>query len=151
MSYGKASDDFQPWTLPLEESTKMIAHALDLGVNFFDTANCYSHGTSEEYLGAALKSLGVARDKVVLASKVYFNDGHLSKDAIAREIEGTLRRLGTDYLDLYQIHRFDYATPIEETKGRSGVSGRIIWTCTRSTVSTTRRRSKKRWRRWTSW
>ena len=115
MSYGKASDDFQPWTLPLEESTKMIAHALDLGVNFFDTANCYSHGTSEEYLGAALKSLGVARDKVVLASKVYFNDGHLSKDAIAREIEGTLRRLGTDYLDLYQIHRFDYATPIEET------------------------------------
>ena len=115
MSYGKASDDFQPWTLPLEESTKMIAHALDLGVNFFDTANCYSHGTSEEYLGAALKSLGVARDKVVLASKGYFNDGHLSKDAIAREIEGTLKRLGTDYLDLYQIHRFDYATPIEET------------------------------------
>ena len=115
MSYGKASDDFQPWTLPLEESTKMISHALDLGVNFFDTANCYSHGTSEEYLGTALKSLGVARDKVVLASKVYFNDGHLSKDAIAREIEGTLKRLGTDYLDLYQIHRFDYSTPIEET------------------------------------
>ena len=115
MSYGKASDDFQLWTLPLEESTKMIAHALDLGVNFFDTANCYSHGTSEEYLGAALKSLGVARDKVVLASKVYFNDGHLSKDAISREIEGTLKRLGTDYLDLYQIHRFDYSTPIEET------------------------------------
>ena len=115
MSYGKAFDDFQPWTLPLEESTKMISHALDLGVNFFDTANCYSHGTSEEYLGAALKSLGVARDKVVLASKVYFNDGHLSKDAIAREIEGTLKRLGTDYLDLYQIHRFDYSTPIEET------------------------------------
>ncbi len=115
MSYGKAFDDFQPWTLPLEESTKMISHALDLGVNFFDTANCYSHGTSEEYLGTALKSLGVARDKVVLASKVYFNDGHLSADAIAREIEGTLKRLGTDYLDVYQIHRFDYATPIEET------------------------------------
>ncbi len=57
MSYGKAFDDFQPWTLPLEESTKMIAHALDLGVNFFDTANCYSHGTSEEYLGTALKCL----------------------------------------------------------------------------------------------
>ena len=74
MSYGKASEDIQLWTLPLEESTKMIPHAHDLGVNFFDTANCYSHGTSEEYLGAALKSLGVARDKVVLASKVYFND-----------------------------------------------------------------------------
>ena len=70
MSYGKASDDFQLWTLPLEESTKMIAHALDLGVNFFDTANCYSHGTSEEYLGAALKSLGVARDKVWLGARV---------------------------------------------------------------------------------
>lgn len=93
----------------------MVGHALDLGVNFFDTANCYSHGTSEEFLGNAIKSCGVARDKVVIASKVYFNDGHLSKAAIEREIEGTLRRLGTDYLDLYQIHRFDYETPIEET------------------------------------
>ena len=115
MSYGKASEDFHLWTLPQEETTKMVSHALDLGVNFFDTANCYSHGTSEEFLGNALKSCGVARDKVVIASKVYFNDGHLSKTAIEREIEGTLRRLGTDYLDLYQIHRFDYDTPIEET------------------------------------
>ena len=115
MSYGKASEDFHLWTLPQEETTKMVRHALDLGVNFFDTANCYSHGTSEEFLGVALKDAGVARDKVVIASKVYFNDGHLSKEAIAREIEGTLRRLGTDYLDLYQIHRFDYSTPIEET------------------------------------
>ena len=93
----------------------MIAHAIDLGVNFFDTANVYSHGTSEEYLGRALKNLGVGRDKVVLASKVYFNDGHLSAKAINREIDGTLKRLGTDYLDLYQIHRYDYSTPIEET------------------------------------
>ena len=62
-----------------------------------------------------MKDAGIARDKVVIASKVYFNDGHLSKEAIAREIEGTLRRLGTDYLDLYQIHRFDYSTPMEET------------------------------------
>ena len=115
MSYGKASEDFHLWTLPQEETTKMVRHALDLGVNFFDTANCYSHGTSEEFLGVALKASGISRDKVVIASKVYFNDGHLSKEAINREIDGTLRRLGTDYLDLYQIHRFDYSTPIEET------------------------------------
>ncbi|MGN1275246.1 MAG: aldo/keto reductase [Thermoguttaceae bacterium] len=115
MSYGKASEDFHLWTLPQEETTRMVGHALDWGVNFFDTANCYAHGTSEEYLGNALREVGVARDKVVIASKVYFNEGHLSKDAIAREIDGTLKRLGTDYLDLYQIHRFDYSTPIEET------------------------------------
>ena len=115
MSYGKASEDFHLWTLPQEETTKMVRHALDLGVNFFDTANCYSHGTSEEFLGVALKDAGVTRDKVVIASKVYFNEGHLSKEAIAREIDGTLRRIGTDYLDLYQIHRFDYTTPMEET------------------------------------
>jgi len=115
MSYGRASEDFHLWTLPQEETTKMVRHALDLGVNFFDTANCYSHGTSEEFLGVALKNAGVPRDKVIVASKVYFNDGHLSKVAIEREIDGTLRRLGTDYLDLYQIHRFDYTTPIEET------------------------------------
>ena len=115
MSYGKASEDFHLWTLPQDETTKMIGHAIDLGVNFFDTANCYAHGTSEEFLGNALRDLGVRRDKVVIASKVYFNDGHLSREAIEREIEGTLSRLGTDYLDLYQIHRFDYATPMEET------------------------------------
>lgn len=117
MSYGVASDDFQPWTLSQDETTRMVGHALDLGVNFFDTANCYSHGTSEEFLGCALKELGVRRDKVVIASKVYFNDGHLSAAAISSEIEGSLRRLGTEYLDLYQIHRFDYSTPIEETMG----------------------------------
>ena len=115
MSYGKASEDFHLWTLDLDDTAAMVKHALDLGVNFFDTANCYSHGTSEEYLGAALKRAGVARDKVVIASKVYFNEGHLSAAAIAREIDGTLARLGTDYLDLYQIHRFDFETPIEET------------------------------------
>ena len=80
----------------------------------FLTANGYSAGTSEEYLGRALKK-NVARDKVVIASKVYFNPGRLSRAAIMREIDGTLRRLGTDYLDLYIIHRFDYDTPIEET------------------------------------
>jgi aryl-alcohol dehydrogenase-like predicted oxidoreductase len=115
MSFGKASEDFHLWTLDREHTTAMIAHALELGVNFIDTANIYAHGTSEEYIGGALKKLGVPRDKVVIASKVYFNEGKLSKEAIAREIDGTLKRLGTDYLDLYQIHRFDYDTPAEET------------------------------------
>ncbi|OBW96292.1 aldo/keto reductase [Gallibacterium salpingitidis] len=115
MSYGKPSEDFHLWTLDQEQTTAMIKQALECGVNFFDTANCYSHGTSEEYLGKALKQLGVAREKVVLASKVFYNEGALSRAAINREIDGTLQRLGTDYLDLYQIHRFDYNTPIEET------------------------------------
>lgn len=115
MSYGKPSADFHLWTLGQDETTAMVKHAIDLGVNFFDTANVYSHGTSEEFLGKALKDLGVVRNRVVIASKVYFNDGKLSAAAIHREIDGTLQRLGTDYLDLYQIHRYDYGTPIEET------------------------------------
>lgn len=115
MSFGKAGT-MHDWTLDESESAKVINHALELGINFFDTANCYSAGTSEEYLGKALKN-SVARDKVVIASKVYFNEGRLSREAVAREIDGTLKRLGTDYLDLYIIHRFDYDTPIEETMG----------------------------------
>ena len=114
MSFGKPSADFHEWTLDPQETEKMVSHALELGINFFDTANTYSHGTSEEYLGRAIKNC-TSRDKVVLASKVYFNEGRLSKSAINREIDGTLKRLGTDYLDLYIIHRFDYGTPIEET------------------------------------
>ena len=114
MSFGDPASKMHAWTLNPEESEAIIKHALDLGINFFDTANCYSAGTSEEYLGRAIKN-NVARDKVVIASKVYFNEGHLSREAIRREIEGTLKRLGTDYLDLYIIHRFDYGTPIEET------------------------------------
>ncbi len=113
MSFGQAGL-MHDWTLDKAETEEMIKHALDLGINFFDTANCYSAGTSEEYVGSALKN-NVSRDKVVIASKVYFNDGRLSKSAIEREIDGTLKRLGTDYLDLYIIHRFDYETPIEET------------------------------------
>lgn len=93
----------------------VVKHALDLGINFFDTANCYAHGTSEEFLGRAIKASGVARDKVVIATKVYFNEGCLSKAAIEREIDGSLKRLGMDYVDLYIIHRFDYNTPIAET------------------------------------
>ncbi len=113
MSFGKAGT-MHDWTLDERKSEEIIRHALDLGINFFDTANGYSEGTSEEYLGKAIKR-NAARDKVVIASKVYFNPGRLSKKAIHREIDGSLRRLGTDYLDLYIIHRFDYDTPIEET------------------------------------
>lgn len=115
MSYGKPSEDFHLWTLEQPQTQEMVKFALDQGINFFDTANCYSHGTSEEYLGQSLKNLGISRDKVVIASKVYSNEGKLSREAILREIDGTLKRLGTDYLDLYQIHRFDYEHPIEET------------------------------------
>lgn len=113
MSFGKAGT-MHAWPLDEEKSEEIIRHALDQGINFFDTANGYSEGTSEEYLGKAIKK-NIARDKVVIASKVYFNPGRLSKEAIHREIEGSLKRLGTDYLDLYIIHRFDYNTPIEET------------------------------------
>lgn len=114
MSFGDPASNMHAWTLDPDRSAEIIGHALDLGINFFDTANTYSAGTSEEYLGRAIRN-SVARDKVVLASKVYFNEGHLSKEAIACEIDGTLRRLGTDYLDLYIIHRFDASTPIGET------------------------------------
>lgn len=113
MSFGKAGT-LHDWTLDEQQSEEVIKHALDSGINFFDTANGYSAGTSEEYLGKALKN-NIARDKVVIASKVYFNEGRLKREAIMREIDGTLQRLGTDYLDLYIIHRFDYDTPIEET------------------------------------
>lgn len=114
MSFGKVYEDFHKWTLSPDETEEMVHHTLDLGINFFDTANTYAHGTSEEYLGRAIKN-NISRNKVVLATKVYFNDGKLSKEAILREIDGSLKRLGTDYIDLYIIHRFDYSTPIEET------------------------------------
>lgn len=113
MSFGKAGT-LHDWTLDEKESEAIIKHALDKGLNFFDTANIYSAGTSEEYLGKALKKFA-KREEVVISSKVYFNKGVLSRKAILREIDGTLKRLGTDYLDIYIIHRFDYTTPIEET------------------------------------
>lgn len=115
MSFGERFADFHEWTLSQSDTTSVVKHALDLGINFFDTANCYAYGTSEEYLGKALQAAGVSRDKVVVATKVYFNEGCLSKAAIEREIDGSLKRLGMDYVDLYIIHRFDYNTPIEET------------------------------------
>ncbi len=113
MSFGKAGT-LHDWTLDEKESEVIIKHALEKGLNFFDTANIYSAGTSEEYLGKAIKKFA-KRDEVVISSKVYFNEGILSRKAILREIDGTLKRLGTDYLDIYIIHRFDYTTPIEET------------------------------------
>ena len=115
MSFGEPSPKFHQWTLPEDETRAVIKRAIELGVNFIDTANTYGFGTSEEYIGRALKKLGIPRDEVVLASKVFFNEGRLSREAILREIDGTLKRLGTDYPDLYIIHRFDYGTPIEET------------------------------------
>lgn len=114
MSFGDPGSNFHPWTLGADESESLVKRALDLGISFFDTANSYSAGTSEEFLGRAIKN-NVARDKVILATKVYFNEGKLSKTAILREIDASLKRLDTDYVDLYIIHRFDYSTPIEET------------------------------------
>ena len=113
MSFGKPGT-MHDWTLDEEGTDAVVAHALDLGITFFDTANGYSDGTSEEYLGKALSKY-TSRERVVIASKVYFNEGRLSSKAIHREIKGTLMRLDTEYLDLYIIHRFDYETPIEET------------------------------------
>ncbi|MCF2706800.1 aldo/keto reductase [Arcanobacterium haemolyticum] len=115
MSFGQASESFHLWTVDQDTTTSIIRRALDLGVTTIDTANIYSHGTSEEFIGRSLKELGVRREDVVVASKVFYNEGALKARAIEREAEATLKRLGTDYLDLYIIHRFDYSTPIAET------------------------------------
>lgn len=115
MSFGIPAVKTYRWILDEDQTDKMVQHALDLGINFFDTANVYGAGTSEEFIGKSLKKHQIPREQVAIASKVYFNDGRLSKEAINREIDGTLKRLGTDYLDLYIIHRFDYDHPIEET------------------------------------
>jgi aryl-alcohol dehydrogenase-like predicted oxidoreductase len=120
MTYGIPERGDHTWTLNDEASRPFIQRALELGINFFDTANVYSDGTSEEIVGRALKDFA-KRSEVVIATKVYFpmssapNGGGLSRKAILSEIENSLRRLGTDYVDLYQIHRWDYDTPIEET------------------------------------
>ncbi len=120
MSYGEPQRGNHPWTLPEEETRPFIRKALDLGINFFDTANYYSAGSSEEILGRALKDFA-QRDQVVVATKVFFSDtpgpnmSGLSRKAIFQQIDASLKRLGMDYVDLYQIHRFDYHTPLEET------------------------------------
>ncbi|GJD77304.1 aldo/keto reductase [Methylobacterium gregans] len=120
MTYGVPERGPHPWTMPEAESRPLIRRALDLGINFFDTANYYSDGTSEEIVGRALKDFA-RRDDIVLATKVYYpltdapNAGGLSRKAIFQAIDASLKRLGTDYVDLYQIHRWDYGTPIEVT------------------------------------
>ncbi|NJJ38307.1 aldo/keto reductase [Paenibacillus apii] len=120
MSYGVPERGMAPWSLNEEESRPFIKRALELGINFFDTANVYSDGTSEEIVGRALKEY-TRRDEVVIATKVFFrmspgpNGAGLSRKAILSEIDNSLKRLGTDYVDLYQIHRWDNTTPIEET------------------------------------
>jgi aryl-alcohol dehydrogenase (NADP+) len=120
MSYGDPQRGSHQWSLPQDEAAPFFTQALDAGINFFDTANVYSDGSSEEILGATLLRQ-VPREQLVIATKVHGkmrkgpNGAGLSRKAIFDEIDASLRRLGTDYVDLYQIHRFDYRTPIEET------------------------------------
>ena len=120
MSYGEPGRGNHAWTLAEAQSRPFLKKALDAGINFFDTANVYSDGSSEEIVGRALLDYA-RRDEVVIATKVHGrmhagpNGAGLSRKAILAEIEHSLRRLGTDHVDLYQIHRFDYRTPIEET------------------------------------
>ncbi|MCY8030624.1 aldo/keto reductase [Bacillus inaquosorum] len=120
MSFGAAEKWVHQWVLDEEKSRPIIKKALELGINFFDTANVYSMGASEEILGRALKDYA-NRDEIVLATKVHQrmhegpNGAGLSRKAIMSEIDKSLKRLGTDYVDLYIIHRWDYHTPIEET------------------------------------
>ena len=120
MSYGVPDRGAHPWSLDEEKSRPFIKRALDLGINFFDTANVYSDGTSEEIVGRALKDFA-KRETVVLATKLHgrmrpdVNGAGLSRKEVMHEIDASLKRLGTDYVDLYQTHRWDKDTPIEET------------------------------------
>ncbi len=120
MTFGEPFSGHHEWTLDEEKSRPIIRQAVEAGINFFDTANVYSDGTSEEIVGRALKEF-TRRDEVVIATKVHGrmrpgpNGAGLSRKAILQEIDASLTRLGTDYVDLYQIHRFDYDVPIEET------------------------------------
>jgi aryl-alcohol dehydrogenase-like predicted oxidoreductase len=117
MSFGGMAD----WTLSEADSLPIVQKALEAGINFFDTADIYSRGQSEEILGRSLKELAVRRDETVVATKVFNpmgrgpNRGGISRKHIMQSIDDSLKRLGMDYVDLYQIHRFDYETPIEET------------------------------------
>ncbi len=117
MSYGLVKED---WALAEEESLASMRQAIELGINFFDTANMYGEGSSETVVGRAIREFA-RRDELVIATKVYFpmrgdpNGGGLSRKSIMTEIDASLRRLGTDHVDLYQIHRWDYTSPIEET------------------------------------
>jgi aryl-alcohol dehydrogenase-like predicted oxidoreductase len=121
MSYGNAASGFHAWTLDEQQSRPYIQRSLEAGINFFDTANVYSYGSSEEILGRSIRDFA-KREEVVIATKVWApmvktdpNSGGLSRKAIFREMDASLKRLGLDYVDLYQIHRWDPATRIEET------------------------------------
>jgi len=121
MGFGEGSRGKQPWAVDEPTSRELIRQALDAGINFFDTANIYSIGSSEEFTGRALREMA-DRDEIVLATKVNQpmrpgrpNGAGLSRKNILSEIDHSLQRLGTDYVDLYQVHRWDYGTPIEET------------------------------------
>ncbi len=120
MTYAEPGHGMHPWALGEEKSRPFISRALEAGINFFDTANAYSGGSSEEILGRAVRDFA-RRDEVVIATKLYFpwgnkpNQGGLSRKAVMAAIDASLLRLGTDYVDLYQTHRWDYQTPIEET------------------------------------
>lgn len=120
MSYGDPARGAHPWSLDEEASRPFFRQALEAGVTFFDTANAYSDGSSEEITGRALHDFA-RRDEVVLATKLFMpmgpgpNGSGLSRGAVMTQVDASLRRLGTDYIDLYQIHRWDHATPIEET------------------------------------
>ncbi|GAB2873288.1 aldo/keto reductase [Paraburkholderia jirisanensis] len=120
MTYGDPGRGTHPWTLDEQASRPLIQQAVEAGINFFDTANYYSDGTSEEIVGRALRDF-TNRDDIVIATKVFYrmrpgpNGAGLSRKALFSEIDNSLRRLGTDYVDLYQVHRWDYRTPIEET------------------------------------
>ena len=144
MTYGVPERGSHPWSLNEEQSRPFIARALELGINFFDTANAYSDGTSEEIVGRALREMG-KRDELVVATKCFYswrdrpNTGGLSRKAIMAAIDDRLGRLGMDYVDLYQIHRWDYEPPIEDTRAAlqevvqsgkarySGASPRYAW------------------------
>jgi aryl-alcohol dehydrogenase-like predicted oxidoreductase len=120
MSFGDPATGFQQWTLPQEDALPYFRQALDHGINFWDTANVYSFGDSERIVGEALRKF-TQRDEIVVATKVFIKvgdgpgDSGLSRKAIMQQVDASLARLGTDYIDLYQIHRFDPETPVEET------------------------------------
>ncbi|MEM6709266.1 MAG: aldo/keto reductase [Pseudomonadota bacterium] len=133
MTYGEGGRGTHAWTLSEDESRPLIRQALEAGINFFDTANVYSDGSSEEIVGRALKDFA-HRDEVVIATKAYGpwrngpNAGGLSRKALFQAVDDSLKRLGTDYVDLLQIHRWDYNTPIEESMEALSdlvVSGRV--------------------------
>ncbi len=131
MSYGEPERLPQPWSLDEKASRPLIRQALEAGINFFDTANIYSGGSSEEITGKALREMA-RRDEIVVATKTFFpwrnspNTGFLSRKAIFKSIDDSLMRLGMDYVDLFQIHRFDYSTPVESCSTvRGPISGAV--------------------------